>query len=33
MPHAAIEMNVIDKVLPLEKIAEEIVLMVSEAMS
>ncbi len=28
MPHAAIEMNVIDKVLPLEKIAEEIVLMV-----
>jgi two-component system chemotaxis response regulator CheB len=29
MPHAAIEMNVIDKVLPLERIAEEIVLMVS----
>jgi two-component system chemotaxis response regulator CheB len=28
MPHAAIEMNVIDKVLPLEKIAEEIVTMV-----
>jgi two-component system chemotaxis response regulator CheB len=28
MPHAAIEMNVIDKVLPLEKIAEEIVAMV-----
>ena len=25
MPHAAVEMNVIDKVLPLEKIAEEIV--------
>ena len=29
MPHAAIEMDVIDKVLPLEIIAEEIVLMVS----
>jgi two-component system chemotaxis response regulator CheB len=29
MPHAAIEMNVIDKVLPLERIAEEIVLMVT----
>ena len=28
MPHAAIEMNVIDKVLPLERIAEEIVLIV-----
>ena len=28
MPHAAIEMNVIDAVLPLEKIAEEIVVMV-----
>jgi two-component system chemotaxis response regulator CheB len=28
MPHAAVEMNVIDKVLPLEKIAEEIVGMV-----
>ena len=28
MPNAAIEMNVIDKVLPLERIAEEIVLMV-----
>jgi len=28
MPHAAIEMDVIDKVLPLEKIAEEIVMMV-----
>jgi len=28
MPHAAIELNVIDKVLPLEKIAEEIVMMV-----
>jgi two-component system chemotaxis response regulator CheB len=29
MPHVAIEMNVIDQVLPLERIAEEIVLMVS----
>jgi two-component system chemotaxis response regulator CheB len=29
MPGAAIEMNAIDKVLPLEKIAEEIVSMVS----
>jgi two-component system chemotaxis response regulator CheB len=29
MPNAAIEMNVIDQVLPLERIAEEIVLMVS----
>jgi two-component system chemotaxis response regulator CheB len=29
MPYAAIEMNVVDKVLPLERIAEEIVLMVS----
>jgi len=29
MPNVAIEMNVIDKVLPLERIAEEIVLMVS----
>ncbi len=28
MPHAAIEMNVIDKVLPLDRIAEEIVTMV-----
>ena len=28
MPHAAVEMNVIDKVLPLERIAEEIVGMV-----
>jgi chemotaxis response regulator CheB len=28
MPKAAIEMNVIDKVLPLESIAEEIVLTV-----
>jgi two-component system chemotaxis response regulator CheB len=28
MPSAAIEMNVIDAVLPLEKIAEEIVMMV-----
>jgi two-component system chemotaxis response regulator CheB len=28
MPNAAIEMNVIDKVLPLERIAEEIGLMV-----
>ena len=28
MPHAAVEMNVIDKVLPLERIAEEIVEMV-----
>ena len=28
MPHAAVELNVIDKVLPLEKIAEEIVGMV-----
>ena len=33
MPNAAIEMNVVDKVLPLEKIAEEIVLMVSEAIT
>jgi two-component system, chemotaxis family, protein-glutamate methylesterase/glutaminase len=31
MPNAAIEMNVIDKILPLEKIAEEIVTMVREA--
>jgi len=29
MPNAAIEMDVVDKVLPLERIAEEIVLMVS----
>jgi two-component system chemotaxis response regulator CheB len=28
MPQAAIEMNIVDKVLPLEKIAEEIVSMV-----
>jgi chemotaxis response regulator CheB len=28
MPNAAIEMNVIDAVLPLEKIAEEIMMMV-----
>jgi chemotaxis response regulator CheB len=33
MPNAAIEMNVVDKVLPLENIAEEIVLMVSEAIT
>jgi len=29
MPHAAIEMNVIDQVLPLERITEEIILMVN----
>ncbi len=33
MPNAAIEMNVVDKVLPLENIAEEIVLMVNEAIT